>query len=314
MRSVSVIIASRNRAADLRETLLSLAAVSVPNGTRVEVIVVNNGSTDSTPEVVRDAPHPTMSIVYINEGRVGKSYALNSAISVATGEFLLFTDDDVRVPPDWIEMLVRPMLDGADAVAGRILLCADLQRPWLTPRLRWFLASPETQLVESPLLIGANMAFKRSVLAVVPGFDDKLGPGGSGLGEDTLFCLQLKQAGFRVVWAPDAVVWHHPDPGRLTRLELLSCARKNGRSAAYIDYHWRHLHVRATRVKRLLLQAKLVTRRWIQGVPPLLAEGCGDWELSYVSELEWYRQLAEDRGRPRAYPPSGLRRTGAGHL
>ncbi len=93
----SVVIATHNRAADLRDTLASLAALQ-PDGPW-EVIVVDNNSPDHTRQVV-EAAAPTFPVAlrYLFEARQGRSPALNAGISAARGQIIATTDDDVRVP------------------------------------------------------------------------------------------------------------------------------------------------------------------------------------------------------------------------
>ena len=95
----SIVIATHNRAADLRGTLASLATLVTP--APWEVIVVDNNCTDDTPAVVRDAsatfPVP---LRYAFESVAGRCAALNKGIAMAAGEIIVTTDDDVRVPAD----------------------------------------------------------------------------------------------------------------------------------------------------------------------------------------------------------------------
>ena len=98
---VSVIIATYNRAEILRETLASLAALA-PRGLAHEVLVVDNNSSDHTRDVVESFADRAP-VRYLREERQGKNFALNAAIEPARGELLVFTDDDVLVPPDWLD-------------------------------------------------------------------------------------------------------------------------------------------------------------------------------------------------------------------
>jgi len=89
-------------------------------------------------------------------------------------------------------------------------------------------------------MVGANMAFSRSVLEQVPAFDVELGPGALGFGDDTLFSQQLKIPGYRIAAAPDAVVEHHFLADRLQPDQWIQSARKLGKVDAYISHHWEH--------------------------------------------------------------------------
>ena len=97
----SVVIATYNRAADLRDTLASLAKLQ-PDGPW-EVIVVDNNSPDNTRAVVEDAiPSFPADLRYLFEREQGRSPALNAGIRSARGAIIVTTDDDVRVPADWL--------------------------------------------------------------------------------------------------------------------------------------------------------------------------------------------------------------------
>src|SRR5690349_15601458 len=101
----------------------------------VEIIVVDNGSSDDTACVVRSRVESLagFGLEYAFEPKKGKGNALNRGLAAAKGSVILFTDDDVEPARDWIERLATPLFrDEADAVGGKILLGAELSRPWLT--------------------------------------------------------------------------------------------------------------------------------------------------------------------------------------
>ena len=138
----SIIICTRNRAEALQQTLGSIRKLEVPSDLQVELILVDNGSSDRTNEVIRSARLSKMTVRNLYAGNPGKSRALNLAISKAEGSVLLFTADDVEPALDWIEKMVRPLLEmSCDAVTGRISLGEELHRPWLSSYHGVFLAS-----------------------------------------------------------------------------------------------------------------------------------------------------------------------------
>lgn len=227
---VTIIICTRNRSESLRSTLESIGRATVPNDWNVELLVVDNGSTDSTEATVASIPFGNLAIRYVKEQRVGKAYAYNTGIASAHGRILLSTDDDVRVPIDWIEGMCRPILEGdADAVQGGIRIAPHLDRPWLTGALRIWLAAVEDPERPPEGLVGANMAFSREAVGIAGGFDTRLGGGASGNFEDTMFGWMLKRAGQRILYRPRVSVEHHFSPDRL---ELNSFVRTAKRMAA----------------------------------------------------------------------------------
>ena len=305
--SISVIISTRNRASELRQTLMALAKVKIPADWQAELIVVDNASTDETAEVVRSAKVANMEAAYVYEATLGKSNALNTALRYTHGEIILFIDDDVLVSEDWVEQMVTAFRQSrADAVVGKTALPDGLARAWLGPLHRWWLAAPDDQADERVELIGANMGFRRSVLKRVPGFDPELGPGKLGFGEETLFGKQLVEAGFKLKYTPNAVVVHRPSELRLRRRDWLNTARKKGHQAAYLLYHWEHNDIRAPRIKWFRYLLKLHLRRIIERPPSLDSEGVSTWEMNYVQDLETCRWFCIERRRPRNYSRRGL--------
>lgn len=140
---VSIIVCTCNRAKALRQTLVSFAELDTPPRIPKELIVVDNALTDDTAEVVASCNLTAIQVRYVHEPRRGKGYAYNRGTAEAQGEVLLFTDDDMRVPANWIAGMCEPVLSGqADAVAGGVKIAPHLERPWMTPGHKaWFAAS-----------------------------------------------------------------------------------------------------------------------------------------------------------------------------
>jgi glycosyltransferase involved in cell wall biosynthesis len=305
---ISIIISTRNRAESLGRTLESFQNVEIPENCAAEVLVMDNASTDSTAAVAGRADLGGFSLRYILEKTPGKMHAQNRGLAAAKGNILLTIDDDVRPSKHWLVRMVSPLARGEyDGTVGRIELAADLVRPWMTSMHKWWLAAPEPGTVPKLELIGASMAFRRSVLERVPEFDTELGPGALGFGDDGLFSWQLEEAGFRIGEAAEARVVHHPDPSRLLRSSWLSAARTRGRTEAYLLHHWLHGEIRRPRLRRWWLGAKLAVRR--RGAR-LDQEGAPLWEMSYVLHMEKCRQFEVERKRARNYTKHGLRKLG----
>ena len=310
--SVSVIICTRNRADSLRQTLVSVGGCVVPADLRAELIVVDNGSTDGTAEVVHAAEMPNGLVPkYLLEKPPGLSHARNAALHGSTGEILLFTDDDVRVPPDWIGGMCKPIVSGvADAVAGGVHFPASyepkLSQEPFRARRGWLASTESTDPHEPGCLVGANMAFSRHVTRTVGEFDPELGAGALGFCEESLFAYRLLDAGFRIRTAFEVSVEHHFDLARLTPATLLDMAARMGRSTAYVDYHWGHedagaVHTRARRAAVLLLVERL-KKPW-----RLLTGGSVLPEAQRVQNAAYWRKLAALAGQPRHYQRASSR-------
>ncbi len=302
--AVSIILCTRNRAADLRETLRSLAGVAVPPALPTELIVVDNGSTDDTAQAAQEARLPRITMRVIAEPRVGKCVAYNTGLDAARGRVLLFTDDDVRLPETWVTDMTGPLLRGqCDALAGGVTLAPHLLRPWMTARHRVLLASTETLDPHCPLtMVGANMAFRAAVRARVPFFDTELGPGALGADEETLFSGQLRAAGFRLDGALAVTVTHHFDPARLLPTSLGAMAHRQGLSQGYVLRHWEHARLRALPLRQLVNRARLLRAR-LRSQP---ADGISAQELNALYNLGIVMQYARERRRPPCYERHGL--------
>ncbi len=224
----------------------------------------------------------------------------------------MFTDDDVRLPSDWIVSMLQPILEGrADAVAGNVVLDRSLQRNWMQPMHRVALASTEFLSENDPgVMFGASMGFHRRVLDRVPGFDPELGAGALGAGEETLFAWMLNEAGYRLVAAFDAPVIHVPGEERLRRDEFLDTARRIGRSMSYIEYHWLHLsrsdwrHARIPSVRLTLAVYRMRLRmlRLLRRADCHRAEGVAPWEFTWQRRIS--RVLSEDFERSAKIQPA----------
>ena len=306
---ISIIVPTRDRAESLKETLQAIAETQSPGDLATEVLVVDNGSRDRTRPVVRRAKFWGHAPRYLYEPRPGVSYARNTGMAAAQGDVLLWTDDDVRPGRTWIEAMCRPILEGrADAVAGRIKLPDCLERPWLRPWHQVCLAV-NSLTPRDFALIGANMAFSRRVLEKVPAFDLEIGPGAMGSCEDTLFTGQLLQAGFRLLAAgEDSTAMHHCGEQRLTRRSLMHVLIAQGRSQAYIDYHWKHRSVwfPTFRSGRSLLGlcGLRILQRLSRGREPVV----GRREARWLWRWSYYRQMMIEMERPRHYERFGLKK------
>ncbi len=319
---VSILICTHNRREALRQTLATVAGLAIPEALTPELIVVDNGSTDGTSDMVRTFRPPNMPVRLVQEPRPGAGHARNAALRAARGEILLFADDDVRLPANWLAVLCAPILaDTADVVGGRVVLPPSLLRPWMTAFHRKALAATEGIDPDDPVdLISASMALSRRVLEKVPAFDPELGPGtATNALEDTLFTRQARAAGFRITTAFDAPVEHHFSEHRLTRRAFLRAAQARGRSLSYIHYHWYHrpasdwTHRTAPwqvwRTPHVLLGLRYLRlwgwrlrhpRSWLR------QEGITKTEFYHVISIYRMKQFMRDRRRPPHYARQGL--------
>ena len=301
--SVSIIICSCDRAEHLRQTLEAIGLLSIPAGYQCDLTVVDNASTDDTAEMVKSFPLANMPLHYLLEPQRGLAYAYNAGAAATSGEILLYTDDDVRPPPNWLEGLCGPIAAGAaDAVAGGIKMAPHLSRPWIKPEHAGWLASTE-HLPEGATtpMIGASMAFARRVLERVPKFDVEVRQG-----MDSLFSYQLKKAGYRIGMALGTVAEHHLQEARLSRRSFATIALRRAETNAYITRHWSHSdppypYISLVRSSLILWALRLWHfPEWVTS-PTVPA-----WELSRLERVRTVECCLKQRHEPRHYEKFGL--------
>lgn len=156
------------------------------------------------------------------------------------------------------------------------------------------------------------MAFGRKVLAKVPAFDPELGPGALGFSDDTLFSMQLTQAGFVIARRYDVTVEHWFDAARLKHSSWMDAARKRGRTKAYLAYHWYHNEEGPALVKLLFASLRLMKWRMVHEKTRADDEGCAENELWLQRSVAYHQQLLVEQRRPRAYAQRGIIKNNVG--
>lgn len=223
----SIVIATYNRAGDLHETLKSLAALT-PDGPW-EVIVVDNNSSDDTRAIVHEAAGRfPVELRYVFEGRQGRSPALNAGIQAARGAIIATTDDDVRVPAEWLNRAAEGLQQaGCDYVGGRVLPIWGAARPkwlpnhggklWGVIALLDYGGDPIEFGRRVPL--GVNMAFTREAFERAGLLDPDTGRrAGTLLGQEVReWCIRARKAGVRGFYAPGMVLHHIIPASRLSK-------------------------------------------------------------------------------------------------
>jgi glycosyltransferase involved in cell wall biosynthesis len=299
---VSIVICTHNRAEDLRLTLESLAQAEVPDQCDAEVVIVDNGSTDHTRQVVQNAQITEMRVTYLYDEWPNKSNALNRGIREASGSILMLTDDDVRFPTQWIEKMCRPIAANlTDATGGGIRIAPHLRRRWLLEAFPCFCAALETtENLQTPVLFGANMAFARKILERVPGFDVALGPGALGNCEDSLFVMQMRDAGYRLQMVHDAWVEHYFDAARLQPKSIMKAARNLGRSEAYVHLKWKKGSLLSWRWGRVLRKTAAYTvKRLLRPKEWACEESAPYWAVDAMTAYWFLRQYCTERLKKR---------------
>jgi glucosyl-dolichyl phosphate glucuronosyltransferase len=230
----SVIVATHDRPESIRRLIASLAPELATRSR--EIFVAENGTPAPMQLAVEGAP-----LKHLHEPRAGKCRIQNRAIAEATGEILVFLDDDLVVAPGYLAA-VEDFFDTHRefaAMKGRILPAEDPEKKVgaMAVYLDLPISDHGDEVVEVRGVLGANMAFRAAALRQVGPFDARLGPGAGGHEEETEISQRLRRAGFRIGYAPKALVYHEVDPSRANRERFIRIARERGRCRMLHEKH-----------------------------------------------------------------------------
>lgn len=266
--SISLVICTRNRAAQLERTLSACTAIN--SATPWELILIDNGSTDSTPQLLRSfADETKLSVTLGFEPKAGLSRARNRGIRLSKAPIVAFTDDDCYPDPELLIRLHQRMEhNGVGFCGGSVRLFDPMDLPITIQESTHQCEFGGWNKDISPgQLLGANMAIRKEALLACRGFDERLGAGSRfKSGEDTDLFRRLLEHGFSGAYYPDLVVHHHH--GRQSEADRLGLIR---------NYSWGRGAVMA---KRLLTHSgtKGLLKQWY-------------WHLCNVSGAQRRREL-----------------------
>ncbi|WGV27723.1 glycosyltransferase [Halotia branconii] len=240
---ISAIICTHNRDTYLGAAIDSLLAQDI--AANFEVVVVDNGSSDRTREVVEQRASD-FRLKYVYEPTLGLSVARNTGAKVAEAEILAYLDDDAVASTHWLQVLHSAYKNNSQlAIAGgkvTLLWPQDIQQPrWLSPGLAANLGAYDlgdsTTYIEQPGLTprGLNYSIRRSFLEQIGGFDPHLGRVGKNLlsNEELQMTEFALQKGWQVAYLPEALVAHNVAPERLKRSWFLNRGWWQGISECY---------------------------------------------------------------------------------
>jgi glycosyltransferase involved in cell wall biosynthesis len=236
----SVIVPTRNRADRLDACLAALARQTLP-AEQFEILVVDNGSTDGTPERIARWADRRPGLRGVEEPEAGVSRARNAGIAAARGELLAFVDDDAVAEPRWLATLLGAYdrWPRVGAACGRARLRLERRPPaWYGSFSEtWYSAmdfGPAARLLLDPAEVpwSLNLSARAALAREVGGFPEQLGRVDGNLlsGEEFPFITAIRSAGMRIAYEPDAVVWHAVPADRLRLRWILRRAWVEGRS------------------------------------------------------------------------------------
>lgn len=268
---LSLVICTRNRAAQLAQTLKRVLAIR--SRLTWELIVADNGSTDKTSAVVEEcaaAFHCPVRLI-CGPGR-GVSYARNAGWRSARSDIVAYIDDDCYPAEDYLDAVFEcfskdPRLG---FVGGRILLHdpSDLKitiQESLEPQ-----SFPPSSFIQPGAIHGANLAFRRAALTEVGGFDVWFGAGALFVAEELELLARISAAGWAGAYHPEPLVFHHHR--RKTRSDEWHLRRRydRGRGGYYakciLNKHMRQVYFRNWLLTRQYYSWKASTLEILAGI------------------------------------------------
>ncbi len=250
--NVSTIVCTRNRGHKIYDCLTSIdESYNFARPINGEIIVVNNGSTDNTLEIVYAFAQKAMFPVRVlTEDKPGLNVARNCGLRNAVYEIIVYTDDDCRVSESYISDVLKHHTNDTEPVLRFGAVHLGDPQDWpisvnICPYTRrWQKFSGCSVYPRSSVIIGCNMTFPKSIVAKIGFFDERFGnkliPGG----DDTDFGFRAYEAGFALECVPDMVVKHFH--GR-NNIEVVSKLIKNysiGGGALYAKLGFSHPHIK----------------------------------------------------------------------
>lgn len=227
---VSVVICCYNSAQKLPATLQHLAAQQVPDGLPWELVLVNNASTDDTPDVAADTWQQLGSPVplrIIHEPKPGTDHARRAGVFAAQYSVILFCDDDNWLAPNYLYTGWQFLESHAEVglVGGQAEAVADVPLPdWFYSMSPYYAAcapAPHSKDLThfgiwSAGMMGRTEAIRRSLPAHIPLLNAGRVGSNTGFGEDGEICMRVALQGYRI-WYLDALrMQHWMEPRRLT--------------------------------------------------------------------------------------------------
>jgi succinoglycan biosynthesis protein ExoM len=226
----SICIATCNRLQGLLKLLDSLSRLKIPDGVKVEWIIVDNTATGTARVIVENVKSRfSVPIQYLVQPIKNISLTRNLAVAHASGEYILFIDDDEMAEPDWLNLhLAAAERYRADGVFGPVLPIYHPTTPRWICRGRFFeepYATPVTGTTAEAMWSG-NCLIRKSVLTQIDGpFTPAYGLTG---GEDTFLFEALQRNGAHFIYCAEAVVYESVPQNRTTLRYLIKRGFKGG--------------------------------------------------------------------------------------
>lgn len=255
MIQISVIIPTKNRAASLERTLKSIVSQTLDNSL-FEVIIVDNGSTDTTKELSTHYATIFKNLKYVFEEKAGLHYGRHAGLLAASGDILTYADDDIEAFPTWLEAILSSFKNPqVDLVGGKNIPLFENNPPqWLIEM--WNFRHPEgkylgylsildfgddAKIIEPYFIWGCNFSVRKETLTAAKGFhpdgmpSEKLIFRGDG---ESYISKFVEERGQKAYYNPEASVKHIIPASRMTVDYFQRRAYAQGISDSYADIRY----------------------------------------------------------------------------
>jgi glucosyl-dolichyl phosphate glucuronosyltransferase len=267
---LSVILPTRNRAQLLTKAFESLIQQTLPQEF-YEVLVIDNGSVDTTQDVIKDYQSKLPNLKGIYSPEPGLHIGRHAGMNAANGELLVFADDDIEALPTWLASIQEAFKDPTVAMVGGNNYPMFLESPpkwlftlWNRRTFRGLRSIPCLSVIEfgkpqaeiSPYLIwGCNFAIRKDVLLQAGGFHPDGMPNelirfrGDG---ETHVSRYVAESGMKCVFHPGASVYHKVTPERMTHAYFRQRGFNQGVSDSYTQLRQHGLDVKRSTMRSFL--------------------------------------------------------------
>lgn len=232
---LTIVICTYNRSHLILDTIPTVLNQNISND-NFNVLIVNNNSNDDTSDILKKFQNNHNNLYIINESKQGLGYAKNTAMRVVETDWIVYLDDDAKVPNNFIEKALYNINNSNYQCFGGVYL------PWYKyGKPKWFLdkyASNSGKLskfdtLKEDFISGGIMAINKSVLKKFGGFPTNLGMHGNRIayGEETLLQILMRKSGIEIGYDPNWVIYHLVNRYKLSPWWFIKNGFASGRDA-----------------------------------------------------------------------------------
>jgi glucosyl-dolichyl phosphate glucuronosyltransferase len=321
---VSVIIPTYNRSHLLTRTVETFVRQDYP-ADKWELILVDNGSTDDTRDVIRALQRDHRGIRALSEARKGAHFARNTGALEATGEVLYFTDDDMLAEPNMLSKILGGFETDSSvaAVTGKVLPKWETEPPlWILEHCRNALLSlldlGEATIVsdEDPGVFSCHQAVHTEIFMSAGGFNPDTNADVFTGDNETGLNIKIRNLGYRFAYVGDAVTHHIIPASRMTQKYLNGRMADQGFCDSYTQY--RELRPGKGRLARRMLAHSVLGGLTVLKAAAHRAAGDSSWRVD-LARLFYFRNrirydarlMSQERWRRFALRDDWLSESGA---